>query len=307
MPAHRELFPADPSLQIRMAAAAVLTPLVVAAALTALVLWLPAQVLAGVALAAFVGVVVAVRALRQVDPGRVLAPGEAPALQAAVVRLCVMADLLAPDVVVHAATQPNSWVIDPPGRRPRLHLTQGLIDTLEPTELEAVIAHELAHVAHRDASVMTVVGLPGSALLLGLRVPAYAPWPLTAGAWLAGLVGLVASIGTNVLSRHRELAADRAAARMTGRPAALASALRKVSGELAAIPTADLRAVAGTDALRLLPIESRGDDWRARLARSAPLRPFAATHPSVARRVAALERLELARHAARPGRNALSD
>ena len=307
MAPRRDLFPSDPSLQVRMIAAAVLTPLVVAVALTALALWLPAQVLAGVALAAGVGVVVALRARRHVDEARVLAPGEAPALQAAVVRLCVMAGLTPPDDVVHAATQPNSWIIDPPGRRPRLHLTQGLIDALDPTELEAVVAHELAHVAHSDASVMTVVGLPGSALLLGLRMPAYAPWPLTAGAWLAGLVGLVASVGTNALSRHRELAADRAAARMTGRPAALAAALRKVSGELAAIPTADLRAVAATDALGLLPVESRSDDWRTRLARSAPLRPFAATHPSVARRVAALERLELERHAARPGRDSLLD
>ena len=99
--------------------------------------------------------------------GRRLAPAEAPELHAIVERLCVVADLPKPALVLERRAMPNSWIEGTKRGGYRLHLTQGLLDLLEPRELEAVIAHELAHVANRDAAVMTVVGGPGEALLSG--------------------------------------------------------------------------------------------------------------------------------------------
>ena len=132
---------------------------------------------------------------------------------------------------------PNSWIEGTTRGGFRLHLTQGLLDLLEPRELEAVIAHELAHVANRDAAVMTVVGGPGEALLTGgVRVAGQGWWPLMLGGALATAIGWCGTLGTRALSRYREFAADAGAVAMTGNPAALASALMKVSDGLVAIP-----------------------------------------------------------------------
>ena len=149
--------------------------------------------------------------------------------------------------MIEPERQPNSWIVSTGRERTRLHLTEGLLARLEPHELEAVIAHELAHVAHRDATVMTLVGGPGTVLLGGgMKLARFN------GFWLMTLGGLSrwrsagsACIGTRALSRYREFAADAGAGVMTGRPAALASALMKVSDGLVRIPSADLRVAVG--------------------------------------------------------------
>jgi len=107
-------------------------------------------------------------------------------------------------------------------------------------------------------------------------------------------VGWVSRLGTQALSRHRELAADAGSAALTGKPAALASALRRVSGELRLVPEEDLRLAAYRDVFHLLPA---GEGEGASLT---------ATHPPLATRIERLERLErtmrAARLAAPPGR-----
>jgi heat shock protein HtpX len=108
---------------------------------------------------------------------------------------------------------------------------------------------------------------------------------------VAAAIGFVAGLGTDALSRYRELTADAGAAALTGRPSALASALMKVSGDLARVPADDLRAVAGRDAFHLLPVERAGG-LRGALG--------GGTHPKLARRLAALERLEHQLQHARP-------
>src|SRR3954463_2208274 len=151
-----------------MLLAALATPLAVLAAVAAVIIvLLPAKFAIAVGIAGVVGTVLAVRARRQVEVGRFLHPGEAPELQAGGERLCALADLPRPDIELHDERQPNSWMIDRPGRAPRLHVTTALLEGLDGPELEAVVAHELAHVANRDATVMTVVGGPGAALLDG--------------------------------------------------------------------------------------------------------------------------------------------
>jgi heat shock protein HtpX len=270
----RELFPADRGLQARMLMAIVMTPTIAIGGSVVLLLALSGWhwwVFVGLAA---LGLAVCVADLVRAAKGEPLAPDAEPELWAIVDRLCVTADLPRPELVLEESAEPNSWVVDLPRRAPRLHVTRKLLDLLEPSELEAVIAHELAHIAHRDALVMTVTGLPGDAL-----------WKAGGGSTFnpGGYVGFFARIGSLSLSRHRELAADRAAAVLTGRPSALASALLKMRGVL--VPEDDLRA--GWQSLNLLPLgeESRWRFWR--------------THPSVETRVAKLEKMEMRLGAAR--------
>jgi heat shock protein HtpX len=276
----RKLFPADHGLTVRMLAAAVATPLVVLAALFALVLIAPVKLLIGIAIAAVVGIASAVRARADAVRGRELTPSDAPELHAVVERLCVVADLPKPRILLEAERQPNSWVVSVGRDNARLHVTQGLLDRLDAHELEAVVGHELAHIAHRDATVMTLVGGPGAVLVGGgARMARGGWWPMQIGALMAWAIGKVASLGTLALSRYREFAADAGAVALTGNPAALASALMKVSEGVVAVPTRDLRAVAARDPFHLLPVAE---------TRNALL----ATHPSLEARIARLERLE---------------
>jgi heat shock protein HtpX len=264
-----------------MLAAAIATPLVVLGALAALVVVAPPRLLIGIGIASVVGIVIAVRERAAAVDGREVGPAEAPELHGIVERLCVVADLPKPRIVVEDERQPNSWVVSLGRGRARLHVTTALLDRLEPNELEAVVGHELAHVAHRDATVMTVVGGPGAVLIGGGRRIARGGgwWPVQIGGLIALAIGWVASLGTRALSRYREFAADAGAVALTGNPAALASALMKVSDGVVAVPSRDLRAVAARDPFHLLPVAE---------VRNALL----ATHPSLAARIARLERLE---------------
>jgi heat shock protein HtpX len=276
----RKLFPTDHGLTVRMLGAAVATPIVVLAALFALVLIAPVKLLIGIAIAAGVGIVSAVRARAEAVRGRELTPSEAPELHAVIERLCVVADLPKPRIVLEDERQPNSWVVSVGRDNARLHVTQGLLDRLDAHELEAVVGHELAHIAHRDATVMTLVGGPGAVLVGGgARMARGGVWPMQIGAIVAWAIGKVASVGTLALSRYREFAADAGAVALTGNPAALASALMKVSEGVVAVPSRDLRAVAARDPFHLLPVAE---------AKNALL----ATHPSLEARIARLERLE---------------
>jgi heat shock protein HtpX len=279
MPRRRK-FPTDHGLTVRMVAAAVFTPLVVLAALVAVVWVAPVKLLIGLGLAAVVGIFLAVRERAEAAEGREVSPADAPELHAVVERLCVVADLPKPRIVIENERQPNSWVVSLGRGRARLHVTTALLDRLEPAELEAVIAHELAHVAHRDATVMTVVGGPGAVLVGGgSRMARGGIWPMQFGALVAVAIGHVSSFGTLALSRYREFAADAGAVALTGNAAALASALMKVSEGVVAVPTRDLRAVAARDPFHLLPV--------ARVKHA-----LLATHPSLEARIARLERLE---------------
>src|SRR5881227_527665 len=86
---------------------------------------------------------------------RKVSPAEAPQLHAMIDRLCVQADLPKPRVAVVNTAMPNAFAL---GRSPKsatVCATTGIMDLLEPAELEGVLAHELSHVANRDVLVMT--------------------------------------------------------------------------------------------------------------------------------------------------------
>jgi heat shock protein HtpX len=294
---NRELFPSDRSLMVRMVAVSIITPLMVLALLAALFVAFSGSFAGGFAIVVVLGVLATIKESRTASTSVVLAERDAPELFATVDRLCAIANVRRPELVLEQGREPNSWVIAPPGRTPQLHVTRSLLDLLEPAELQAVLAHEISHIANHDATVMTVVGMPGAVLMAGARRSRrrggffFFGWLWICGL-VAGLIGNYSRLGTNTLSRYRELAADQGAAAITGRPSALASALIKVSGKMNAVPRTDLRAMAALDGFHFVAVGEGG--------RQTLLERLNATHPSIEQRLRALEALETHAQHARP-------
>ncbi|MFI8304211.1 zinc metalloprotease HtpX [Streptomyces sp. NPDC085927] len=183
---------------------------------------------------------------------REVTPEQAPGLHGTVDRVCALADIPKPRVAIAENDLPNAFATGRNERTALVCVTTGLLRRLEPEELEGVLAHELSHVAHRDVAVMTIASFLGVLAGVMTRVAFYTGLGRTsrdsATALMALLIPLVSAVVyvisfllTRLLSRYRELSADRSAALLTGRPSALASALTKVTGEMARIPTKDLR------------------------------------------------------------------
>lgn len=227
---------------------------------------------------------------------RVVTPEEEPQLHAMIDRLCVLANMPKPRVGVSQVQMPNAFAT---GRNPKhsvVVVTEGIRQRLDDEELEAVLAHELSHVAHRDVAVMTVASSLG--MLAGL-VSRMAMWGAMLGgggrdednqnAFIMELVVMVVSFAVYVvsflltmsLSRYRELSADRAGAILIGKPSALASALTKVTGDMARIPNNDLRRVEGMNAFFFTPALAKGS-----------MGALFSTHPSLQKRLDQLARLE---------------
>ncbi|HYJ66897.1 MAG TPA: zinc metalloprotease HtpX [Nocardioidaceae bacterium] len=193
---------------------------------------------------------------------RVVTPEQAPELHGMIDRLVALADMPKPRVAIADTDLPNAFAT---GRSPDhavVCVTTGIMRRLDAEELEGVLSHELAHVANRDVAIMTV------ASVLGLVAGFIARWGLLFGGgrsrdngppvwliiWLVSLVVYAISfLLTRALSRYRELSADRSGAYLTGKPSALASALTKISGDMARIPTRDLRQAQSMNAFFFTP------------------------------------------------------
>ncbi len=216
-------------------------------------------------------------------------PAQAPELHAMVDRLCVAADLPKPHVAVAETPMPNAFAL---GRSPKsatVCATTGIMDLLEPAELEGVLAHELTHVQNRDVLVMTIASffatVAGYIVQFGFffgggdgdedGAPFIVVIAVAFGVYAISFVLLQA------LSRYREFSADRGAAVITGRPSALASALIKISGTMERVPREDLRSAGAMNAFFIMPAVSK----RSIVA-------LFSTHPPLEKRLAALERLE---------------
>ncbi len=229
-----------------------------------------------------------------------------PTLHGVIDRLCALADMKKPRVAIADTDVPNAFAT---GRSPKTAVicaTRGLMRRLDEPELEAVLAHELSHVAHRDVAVMTIASFLG--IIAGL-VTRIMLWTGMMGGFGGGnrgggnrggqdqaamieLAVLVVSVVvyaisfllTRALSRYRELAADRSGALLTGQPSVLASALVKVTGDMSRIPTRDLRTAEGFNAFFFTPaINGKGGN---------SLSTIFSTHPSLDQRLAQLARLE---------------
>jgi heat shock protein HtpX len=221
-------------------------------------------------------------------------PEKEPRLHAIIDRLCAMADMPKPRVAVADTDLPNAFAT---GRDPDhavVCATTGLLRRLEDPEVEAVLAHELSHVAHRDVAVMTVASFLGIAagflVRMSLYSGVYGRRGRDGGGAPAVLVVMLVSAAvyalsfllTRALSRYRELSADRAGAVLTGRPSTLASALVKISSEMARIPTRDLRRAEPLNAFFFAPAISEGFS----------LSSIFSTHPPLEHRLDQLARLE---------------
>lgn len=228
---------------------------------------------------------VAMRAMR----AREVSPEEAPELHGVVDRLCALADMPKPRVGVADMAVPNAFATGRSPDRAVVCVTTGILHTLDAEELEAVLAHELSHVAHRDVLVMTVASSAGigAGLLMrfaqlgGMRRGNGRTLPAVLAALLVSLVVYAVSfLLLRLLSRYRELSADRAGAYLTLKPGALASALQKISGESPVTPTADLRSAGAASALCIVPALSGG------------LSGLMATHPPLPQRLEQLARIQ---------------
>jgi heat shock protein HtpX len=285
-------FGRDPGLQVRMT----VTMFLLGALYVALVVALLAAGTSGVTVAIIAGGLAALNlfasdklALAAMG-ARVTQPAEAPQLHAIVERLCVQADLPKPRVAVVHTAMPNAFAL---GRSPKsatVCATTGIMELLSPAELEGVMAHELTHVANRDVLVMTLASFFAT----------IAAYIVQFGFFFGGgssddddnpsvMVLFLVSMGVYIvsfflmqaLSRYREFAADRGASLITGRPSALASALVKISSGMHRIPQRDLRAQGELAAFYIFPPGA-----------GKSVANLFSTHPSLEKRLAALQRLE---------------
>ncbi|HUQ36926.1 MAG TPA: zinc metalloprotease HtpX [Aestuariivirga sp.] len=167
----------------------------------------------------------------------------APEYYDIVATLAKRANLPMPKVYIMDNPQPNAFAT---GRNPEnaaVAATTGLLQTLSPSEIAGVMAHELAHIKHRDTLVMTLTATLAGAVsmlanfgfLFGGRDRNSALGPL-GGIVLIILAPLAAMIVQLAVSRTREYEADRGGAEISGEPMSLAAALHKISGVAQRIP-----------------------------------------------------------------------
>ena len=224
---------------------------------------------------------------------RVVSPQAAPRLHAIIERLCIQANLPKPRVAIAQTSMPNAFAVGRSPKKATVCVTTGLLDLLAPSELEAVLAHELTHVQNRDVMVMTIASFFAS----------IASFIVQMGFWFGGafsnddndngpgfivvilvsaVVYMISFVLLQALSRYREFAADRGSAIITGRPSALISALMKISGNMQQIPQRDLRAASSElAAFYIFPPKAK-----------QTVASLFATHPPLEARIAALQRLE---------------
>jgi heat shock protein HtpX len=253
---------------------------------------------------------------------REVSPQEAPELHGIVDRLCALADMDKPRVAIAPTSMPNAFATGRNSKNSVLCVTQGLLSKqldLSKDELEGVLAHELSHVAHKDVQVMTVASLLAIVAGLLVRFAFYSELfgggrrnnnqnalPIIAIIMLVSVVVYAISfLLIRVLSRYRELAADRSGALLTGQPSALASALQKVSNGMSRIPTQDLRTAEPMNAFYFAPA-MRLQRGGGRGEGGSSLSAIFSTHPSLEKRIEQLAKIQAQLNDVGPGAKGLN-
>jgi heat shock protein HtpX len=236
---------------------------------------------------------------------QLVTPQQAPELHGIVDRICALANMPKPRVAISPVSMPNAFATGRSSKVAVLCVTQGLLQRLDAKELEGVLAHEMSHVAHKDVAVMTIASTLGIVAALLVRMGFYAELfgggrgrgggrgggnnggytaLIMLGVMVVGIVVYAISfLLIRLLSRYRELSADRSGALLTGQPSALASALVKVTGDMARIPTRDLRQAEPLNAFYFTPaLSPRG---------GKSLSNIFSTHPSLEKRLQQLDKI----------------
>jgi heat shock protein HtpX len=235
---------------------------------------------------------------------QLVTPRQAPELHGVIDRLCALADMPKPRVAIAPTDMPNAFATGRSSKVAVVCVTRGLLNRLDRNELEGVLAHEMSHVAHKDVAVMTIASFLGIVAGLMVRFAFYSELfgggggrgrgrggnnqnaiPVILAVMLVGMIVYAISfLLIRLLSRYRELSADRSGALLTGQPSALASALVKVSGDIAKIPTRDLRTAEPLNAFYFAPALSAR---RGEMSLSA----LFSTHPPLEKRLKALDEI----------------
>jgi heat shock protein HtpX len=232
---------------------------------------------------------------------RIVDESQAPELHAIVQRLCLTAGLPMPRIAIVPTDMPNAFATGRSPKHAAVAVTQGLLDRLEPHELEGVIAHELSHVAHRDVAVMTLASFFAMVAGFITRMGFYFGMFGGFGGGFGGgrddrnnsgasfmvillvsmVVYAVSFVLIRTLSRYREFAADRGAAVLTKSPSSLASALVKISGSMGRIPQRDMRMAEGLNQFFIIPAGLKSG-----------ISTLVSDHPPLEARLEQLRRLE---------------
>lgn len=229
------------------------------------------------------------------NQARELNEADAPELFAMVRRLATQAKLPMPRVYRVPTSQPNAFATGRDPAHAAVAVTDGIWQLLSRDELEGVLAHELAHVKHRDTLITTVVACMAGAISFLAQIlqmeaifggynsdddnRSANPLALLAMMILAPLTAMLIQLA---ISRSREFEADRGGAIMTGKPLALAGALEKIERAAARAPLNVNPAYA-----HLYIVNPLGGD----MLRSAAA--LFRTHPPTEQRVARLEAMAL--------------
>jgi len=213
---------------------------------------------------------------------------EAPELYAIVAGLAQKAQIPVPRLFVIPEVQPNAFATGRSPQHAAVAVTEGLLRTMNREELAGVLAHELAHVKNRDILTASVAATLAGAITVLARMLAYALMfgsrdrEEGGGAWGGLFLLIVAPIAALLIqlaiSRSREYAADEQAARITGNPLGLASALRKLAALTQRLPMET--AQPATASLMIANPFSGGGLMR-----------LFSTHPPIEERIARLEAL----------------
>lgn len=230
---------------------------------------------------------------------KIVTSDQYPQLHDVIERIIARNNLPKPKIAVINTRMPNAFATGKGKRSSVVAVTTGLLDLLDTEELEGVLAHELTHIQNRDVLVLTLASLFSTVAWYLMQFGFYSggmgygygygyggrdrnnAGGLAIVVIVAMLTWVISFLIIRAISRYREFAADRGSAQMTGKPAKLANALMKISGNMHRMPTKDLRQAEGLNAFFIIPAAS-----------GSTIINLFSTHPPIEKRIEKLMEME---------------